>query len=78
MPSQRDKSKKLVGFFATEEEKKALKNRETSRILHARRFFARHCRGICKGEPKNFGSVVRCYRHAGKVPSAYNGAMGGL
>jgi len=25
MPSQRDKSKKLVGFFATEEEKKALK-----------------------------------------------------
>ncbi len=25
MPNQRDKNKKLVGFFATEEEKKALK-----------------------------------------------------
>ena len=25
-----------------------------------------------------FGSVVRCYRHAGKVPSAQKTAMGGL
>jgi hypothetical protein len=75
MPSQRDKSKKLVGFFATEEEKKALKKAAKH---HGFSTLADFLRAIAEGSVKvspKIKALTLSAMGAGVEPSGCGGMM---